>query len=173
MVAFEFKKGKNMEQKKKFYEELYNQYLKGFVDYDPEHLTDAALEELTEFALKNAAKTAGKKEVIKDDVDNIKKKASKYGIEINFDAAINEANTRLDFDKALTKVVKGRELSSTLHYAFNDEDLSELAKLHKAGKHREKIFELLEDCNFHIENADFDNGNYCNYIKEEEVCVSH
>ena len=162
-----------MEQAKKFYEELFNQYLKDVMEYDSDGLTEASLEEYVEIVLEITAHAAEKKEVIQDIVDNILSMMERYGVRIDLDKKIKAANARLDFDKALADVNKGYELASILSYGISDDDLTELAKLHKAGKHREKIFELLEDCNFHQKGCDFEDERYDSYIKEEAVCESH
>ena len=73
---------------------------------------------------------------------------------------------RFNFDEAFKKVTKGYELSGILGYGFSKEDISNLAKLHRDEKWRNKIIELLEDCNFHIECDDFDSGKYDKYIIE-------
>lgn len=71
---------------------------------------------------------------------------------------------RTNFDEALNNVSNGCELSNILGYGFSEYDISNLAKLHKKGKHQKKIHQLLEDCNFHTENDDFCKGNYDKYI---------
>ncbi len=74
---------------------------------------------------------------------------------------------RRDFKALFDKVENGAELSAELGYGFSDEDLSDLAILHRdEPEYRTKIYDLLEDCNFHTENADFDAGNYDKYIEE-------
>ena len=154
-------------QLKEFYEELFSQYLKDVCEYEPDSLTEAGLEELIGGILEDTAVAAGKKEVDTDVVNNIFSMMERYGVHINIEEAIEGANIRLDFDRALTGVQSGTELSSPLSYALGCRDLAELAKLHKAGKHRDKIIDLLEDCNFHPECKDFINGKYSGYIKEE------
>ena len=75
-----------------------------------------------------------------------------------------EVTIRRDYATAFRRVRKGRELSHVLRYSFGDNDLKKLAILHKARKFRKKIEELLEDCNFHTESADFSEGQYDKYI---------
>jgi hypothetical protein len=86
--------------------------------------------------------------------------------DFSYESAVT-VNVRRDFDKALENVLNGCELSNTLGYGFSKHDISNLAKLHKAGKHQEKIYQLLEDCNFHTANDDFCKGNYNKYIIED------
>ncbi len=72
---------------------------------------------------------------------------------------------RSDFKKALCEVEHGYDLSNALGYGFSDRDITELAKLHKDNPDlREKIEELLEDCNFHTECGDFSEGEYEKYL---------
>ena len=85
---------------------------------------------------------------------------------IHFDKIEKAVNIRKDFDSALKNVEHGYELSGALGWGFSKEDIENLAKLHKADKHKEKIEELLEDCNFHTECGDFSNGRYSRYIWE-------
>ena len=70
---------------------------------------------------------------------------------VDFDKCLKEANIRKDFDCALRSVKKGSELSWLIGYRFSSDDLMQLMKLHKSNKHRKKIEDLLEDCNFHPE----------------------
>lgn len=71
---------------------------------------------------------------------------------------------RSDYEAALISVDHGSDLSSLLGYGFSDLDLSELAKLHKADVFRDKIEDLLEDCNFHTACRDFSENRYTDYI---------
>lgn len=75
-----------------------------------------------------------------------------------------EAEIRSDFDTALKNCKTGTELSYPLHFGFREEDIKKLAQLHKSGKYREKIEDLLQDCNFHTECSDFSSGLYEKYI---------
>lgn len=60
-------------------------------------------------------------------------------------------------------------VSDILDFGFSEEDISELAKLHRDGddKVRSYIEDLLEDCNFHRECSDFSEQKYAPYIVEE------
>ena len=79
---------------------------------------------------------------------------------LNFDEIMAAAKVRRDWDSALSGVEKGYMLSSTIGWSFTKNDIKELAKLHESGKYREKIEDLLEDCNFHSLNSYFQAGNY-------------
>lgn len=79
---------------------------------------------------------------------------------LNFDEIMAAAKVRSDWDSALSRVTKGYMLSGTIGWGFTKNDIKELAKLHKSGKHREKIEDLLEDCNFHSLNSYFQAGDY-------------
>lgn len=79
---------------------------------------------------------------------------------LNFDEIMAAAKVRRDWDSALSGVEKGYMLSSTIGWGFTKNDIKELAKLHESGKYREKIGDLLEDCNFHSLNSYFQAGDY-------------
>lgn len=79
---------------------------------------------------------------------------------LNFDEIMAAAKVRRDWDSALSGVEKGYMLSGTIGWGFTKNDIKELAKLHESGKHREKIEDLLEDCNFHSLNGYFQAGDY-------------
>ena len=83
---------------------------------------------------------------------------------VNFAGAIKAAEIRNDFAAALSSVDYGWKLSEPLHWGFHPKDLARLAKLHKANVLREKIEDLLDDCNFHKECGDFSSGNYDEYL---------
>lgn len=76
-----------------------------------------------------------------------------------------ENEIRDDFVTALEDVSDGSDLSYDIGYGFNKLDIHNLAL---AWKDREdlhdKILELLEDCNFHTEYGDFENGREDKYI---------
>ena len=55
-------------------------------------------------------------------------------------------------------------LSMDIGWCFTDDDIKELARLHKANQHREKIESLLVDCNFITEACDFNAGKYDAYL---------
>lgn len=98
--------------------------------------------------------------------------ASEFGAEIlekyiNKDAILDEVSIRRDYATALESVTNGRALSGRIGYAFGKKDLCKLAKLHKENKFREKIEDLLEDCNFHYESSKFSSGEYDEVLKEE------
>ncbi len=82
---------------------------------------------------------------------------------------------RKDFAKAFDRVEYGFSLSSTLDWGFSNEDIKNLAILHRddtEGKYRTKIEDLLEDCNFHTENEMLQNGEYdelINYGDKEDI----
>lgn len=80
---------------------------------------------------------------------------------------MTEEEIREDWKSALEQVEEGSDLSSIIGWAFSDEDITELAKLHKANICRDKIEDLLEDCNFHSECSKFANGEYDEFLKEE------
>ncbi len=79
---------------------------------------------------------------------------------------MREQDIRNNFALAFDHVENGADLSEKLHFGFSDVDITNLAKLHRdQPKYRQKIFDLLEDCNFHTENEDFENGEYEKYLR--------
>ena len=75
-----------------------------------------------------------------------------------------DAEIRSDWSAALASVEEGEELSMAIGWGFTDEDIKELARLHKAKQHQEKIECLLVDCNFITAACDFGQGNYEAYL---------
>ena len=51
-------------------------------------------------------------------------------------------------------------ISAKIKWGFFPQDLLILCDLHEAGYFREKIIDLLEDCNFHIECGLIDDQKY-------------
>ena len=74
---------------------------------------------------------------------------------------MSENEVRLNWDEALTRWENGEfALSSIIKWGFYPQDLMVLSCLHEAGKHRDSIVDLLEDCNFHTECGLLDEGRY-------------
>lgn len=73
---------------------------------------------------------------------------------------IGEDYIRENWEKMLESPVGYEYIARKIGWGFTHEDLQELMRLHKAGKYREKIEDLLTDCNFHTECADWSEGNY-------------
>ena len=71
-----------------------------------------------------------------------------------------EEEIRNNWAAALEAVKEGEDLSMDTGWSFNDEDIKELARLHRENKYREKIECLLVDCNFISEAMDFSTGKY-------------
>jgi len=66
-------------------------------------------------------------------------------------------------DKSTFKL---ENVPSAIDFALSQDDLAELALLHKTNKNlREKIEYILTDCNFHSECSDFSSGLYKVYLK--------
>ena len=75
-----------------------------------------------------------------------------------------DAEIRSDWAAALAGVDEGEELSMEIGWGFTDEDIKELARLHKNGQYQEKIECLLVDCNFITAACDFGTGQYDAYL---------
>lgn len=105
----------------------------------------------------------------------------KYGVPTSVRDLIDDAEAiydRLDYVSAELSCIKFGEyisghwqevlespmpyerISSEIEWGFTDEDLQELMRLHKENVCREKIEDLLEDCNFHTECGNWHDGNY-------------
>ena len=84
---------------------------------------------------------------------------------------MTEVDVRLDWDTALNKVKNGTKLSGVVGWGFSSQDLFVLCCLHEAGRHREKIEDLLEDCNFHTECGLLCEGKYdeCRKVIAEDI----
>jgi len=88
---------------------------------------------------------------------------------------VKEWKVRGDWKTALDGVSAGHRLSSVIGYGFYKEDITELAKLYKSDgvneyghltERQQKIYDLLEDCNFHKECGDFIDGRFDEYITD-------
>lgn len=84
------------------------------------------------------------------------------------DFNMTEDEVRADWETALEQTNRGTDLSRVIDYGFTKNDITELAKLHKANKFREKIEDLLTDCNFHYECGQFMMGEYEEFFEVEE-----
>ena len=73
---------------------------------------------------------------------------------------MNEEAIRKDWNTALESVNDGSSLSAIIRWGFAQQDLIVLCALHRAGKHQQKIVDLLEDCNFHTECGLLYKGEY-------------
>ena len=77
-----------------------------------------------------------------------------------------EEEIRADWEKALNNMNYG-DISRTIEWGFTPEDLRELMRLHRSDIRRQKIEDLLEDCNFHSFCACLSDGDYA--AAEEEI----
>lgn len=84
---------------------------------------------------------------------------------ISVDEIVAEVEIRRDFETAFSKVKYGGDLSYKIGWAISKRDLKNLAALHKTGKCKSKIEELLEDCNFHYECSKFSKGEYDKFLE--------
>lgn len=82
---------------------------------------------------------------------------------------VKEANIRKDWKAALDEYTPPKnivKLSKEIQWALSDTDIKSLAALHKKGGKiiKEKIENLLTNCNYHSECDDFVSGNYDKWI---------
>lgn len=80
-------------------------------------------------------------------------------------APMTEEEIRADWEKALDTMSYGA-ISRTIEWGFCTDDLWKLMQLHQADKHREKIEDLLTDCNFHTFCSCLSDGDYSGAEKE-------
>lgn len=67
-------------------------------------------------------------------------------------------------DNWFSALEKEEYISGTIGWAFHMQDLIILGTIHKKGYFREKIEDLLEDCNFHQECGLLADGKYDEYM---------
>lgn len=84
--------------------------------------------------------------------------------------AVDDATIRLNWADAL-KSRDVHEISSAIGYGLSDEDLANLAALHKKRKSRKKIENLLDNLNFHTESALFSEGRYDECLNRNDETV--
>lgn len=72
---------------------------------------------------------------------------------------------RRDFDTAF-KTMTVTNIVENLEYMFSKRDLARLAVIHKSGKCRRKIEDILTAANFHTECSDFCSRDYDKYIDD-------
>ena len=85
-------------------------------------------------------------------LENVEKLRELYPLE-NFNELLRDSEIRLDFERALRSVMYGWHLGRPLGWGLSKEDLLTLEKLYQDKEDlREKITDLLEDCNFHTVN---------------------
>ena len=80
---------------------------------------------------------------------------------------MKEVEVRRDFLSALKNVKDGSDLTSIIGYSLGDNDIKQLALLHKSNKCRRKIEDLLTACNFHYECGTFANKDYAEFFSVE------
>ena len=73
---------------------------------------------------------------------------------------LDEDYIREKWQEVLESPMDYVDISRAIGWGFTHEDLETLMQLHKDGKYREKIEDLLTDCNFHTECTDWSEGNY-------------
>lgn len=66
----------------------------------------------------------------------------------------------------LEEVESGSDLSAKINYGFTNNDLLILLTMHEAGNFREKIEDLLTDCNFHTESKLLRKGDYSSMLEQ-------
>ena len=85
--------------------------------------------------------------------------------------ASNEIRLNWNWALEYTGIDNFNDISQAIEWGFTLQDLFVLCCLHEAGKHREKIEELLTDCNFHTECGLLHDGKYdeCRKVISENL----
>lgn len=98
---------------------------------------------------------------------SLEKIKQRLEIQSNWEKAIDDAKEYSE-NKGVYSV---GYIASAMDYGLSEENLSQLALIHKnapeGSKRRAVIEQLLECINYHTENSDFSSGNYERYIIEE------
>lgn len=98
---------------------------------------------------------------------SLEKIKQRFEIQSNWEKAIDDVEEYRE-QNGLYKV---SFIASVMDYGLSEENLSQLALIHKnapeGSKRRAVIEQLLEDINYHTENSDFSSGNYERYIIAE------
>ena len=84
----------------------------------------------------------------------------------NFQPAMTRLHITDNWEKAM-RGMQVEKLGKDLNYSFTDDELKELAQLHKTTNKRivkKRIEELLTYCNFHYESGEFHDGNYEQFL---------
>lgn len=73
---------------------------------------------------------------------------------------LDEDYIRQNWEEVLSSDIDYSDIAHGIGWGFTHEDLETLMQLHKDGKYREKIEDLLTDCNFHSECSAWSDGDY-------------
>lgn len=73
---------------------------------------------------------------------------------------LDEDYIRQNWEEVLSSDIDYSNIAHGIGWGFTHEDLETLMQLHKDGKYREKIEDLLTDCNFHSECSAWSDGDY-------------
>jgi hypothetical protein len=99
---------------------------------------------------------------------SLEKIKQRFEIQSNWEKAIDN----VEEDSEYEGIYNVGYIASTMDYGLSEENLSQLALIHKnsskGSKQRMIIEQLLECINYHTENSDFSSGNYENYIIAEK-----
>lgn len=87
--------------------------------------------------------------------------------DVNEEKIMAAVSARRDFLSALENAKCGSDLASKLGCTFSNNDLCKLAQIHKSGRYREKIEDMLTAANFHSECSLLCSGQYDKLINKE------
>lgn len=125
-------------------------------DFDP----DEHAEELVEYRGQNGVPSSIR--TLIDDADEIARMLEDTAIALS---AIDckdedEQYIRANWETVLNSKMEATDISCAIRWGFYQEDLAELMRLHQADICREKIEDLLTDCNFHSVCSAWSDGDY-------------
>lgn len=145
---------------------LPSDFIEKVCEYDEEYDPDDHAAELVEYRGRN-----GVPDSIRDIIDDaeaigdmLNDLSDRLAAIIDDVSAFDEEYVRQNWEDVLGSAINYADISHAIGWGFTNEDLHTLMELHKAGKYREKIEDLLTDCNFHSECAAWSEGDYT--IKE-------
>lgn len=99
-----------------------------------------------------------------DAIDGILQNAAEELDKLHFnivdDYGFTEEYIRENWQEVLESPADYSEIAREIGCGFTRNDLEELMRLHRENICRGKIEDLMEDCNFHTESADWHDGNY-------------
>lgn len=97
---------------------------------------------------------------------SLKKIKQSLEIQSDWEKAIDDV--RECSEEEYKGIYKVGYIASAMDFGLSEDNLSELALIHKnapeGSKRRAVIEQLLEDINYHDENSDFSSGNYEKYV---------
>lgn len=136
----------------------------GFVEAFQQYATDFDPDEHADMWIENRHSVRGVPSVREliddaDAIDNMLSHMASTLSEVNTDDEWEEY-IRSHWQNIIESAIPYGRISHDIGWGFSDDDLRELMRMHSENICREKIEDLLEDCNFHTECGNWHDGNY-------------